>query len=181
MCISFSRLSSFLLFSSLLNLLLGLVSLHAGSCQIGSQDGLGATARFKIPDGTAINQRTDTIYVCDGSSIRKITLQGINMSTHQLNIYSFCSCVFWSRNADILLFISKVRFPLWLDQRTKEMWMEREDQRGLNDFSVYVLMKSTNLFSFVIIWTTKSNVFRLKVITLSISFICPHFCFVHLC
>ena len=55
--------------------------------------------------------------------------------------------------------------------------MEREDQRGLNDLLVYALMKSINLFSFVIIGTTKSNVYRLKVITLSISFILPSLLF----
>ena len=60
----------------------GIMSFHAGCGQAGNWDGLGATARFDFPNGIAINQRTDAIYVCDCNSVRKITLQGINMSTH---------------------------------------------------------------------------------------------------
>ena len=58
----------------------GLMSVHAGSGKAGSQDGLGASACLNYPYGIAIDQQTDTIYVSDSHSIRKITLQGMSMS-----------------------------------------------------------------------------------------------------
>ena len=56
------------------------MSVHAGSGEEGSQDGLGTSARFDHPYGIAIDQQTDTIYVSDFHSIRKMTLEGMSLS-----------------------------------------------------------------------------------------------------
>ena len=58
------------------------MSVHAGSGEQGNQDGLGMSARLDFPYGIAIDQQTDTIYVSDQHSIRKMTLQGMSMSCY---------------------------------------------------------------------------------------------------
>ena len=58
------------------------MSVHAGSGKQGSQDGLGTSARLNYPYGIAIDQQTDTIYVSDFHSIRKMTLEGMSMSCY---------------------------------------------------------------------------------------------------
>ena len=64
------------------------MSVHAGSGKQGSQDGLGTSARLNYPFGIAIDQQTDTIYVSNLHSIRKMTLQGMSMS---------CDHEWWNR------------------------------------------------------------------------------------
>ena len=70
------------------------MSVHAGSSKAGSQDGLGTSARLNWPCGIAIDQQSDTIYVSDQHSIRKITLQGISMSCYH-EWWNRCVCFVW--------------------------------------------------------------------------------------
>ena len=145
------------------------MSVHAGSGKRGSQDGLGTSARFNGPDGIAIDQQTDTIYVSDRHSIRKMTLQGMSMSCYHewwnrsvfLCVWMCICCWFWCRNAHIML--SKGRYPGWLDRQIKEMPTEMGKVLGFMNPGVSGLMRSTNLSSFVIGWTTSWNESRSKV------------------